>query len=54
MKIEPSETPISAAKIQNRTCAMAGRIRWMPKLSTKTIASGASMTAHFSGLTNSA
>ena len=50
MKIELSEIPITAAKTQNRICAMAGRMRWMPKLSTKTNASGESMTAHFSGV----
>ena len=53
MKIEPSDRPISAAKIQNITCAVAGRMRSMPKLSTNTIASGARMTTHFTGLTNS-
>ena len=52
MKIEPSERPINAAKIQNSTCAMAGRNRSMPKLSTSTNANGESMIAHFSGLTN--
>ena len=52
MKIEPSESPISAAKIQNSICAVAGRMRSMPKLSTNTSASGASITTHFSGLTN--
>ena len=47
MKIEPSEMPISAAKTQNRICAVAGRMRSMPKLSTKTNASGESMTSPF-------
>ena len=50
-KIEPSDSPISAAKIQNIICAVAGRMRSMPKLSTNTIASGASMITHLSGLT---
>ena len=51
MKIEPSEMPISAANSQNSICDVAGRIRSMPKLSTKTSASGDSMITHFSGLT---
>ena len=44
--------PISAANTQNRICAVEGARRLMPAEITNTIASGASMNSHFSGLTN--
>ena len=51
-KMDDSEMPISAENAQNRSCAVAGFRRLMPKEMTNTIASGARMKTHFSGLTN--
>ena len=50
MKIELSERPITAAKAQNTSCAVAVLIRLMPKLSASTKPSGASAITHISGL----
>ncbi len=44
---------MSAANSQNSSCAVAGRMRSIPKLNSSTNASGASMNSHFIGLTNS-
>ena len=51
-KIDDSEMPISAENTQNSICAVAGLSRLMPNEMANTIASGASMNTHFSGLTN--
>jgi hypothetical protein len=50
MKIEASESPISAAKIQNVVCAALTLILRMRAPINKTTPSGASMITHWSGL----
>ena len=50
-KIDDSEMPISAENTQNSIWAVAGCSRLMPAEITNTIASGARMNSHFSGLT---
>ena len=51
-KIDDNDTPISAENTQNSICAVAGARRLMPAEMTNTMASGARMNSHFSGLTN--
>ena len=51
-KIEDSEMPISAENTQNSIWAVDGARRLMPAEITNTMASGARMNSHFSGLTN--
>src|SRR3954470_20283749 len=51
-KIDDSEIPIKAENTQNSIWAVAGRSRSMPAEITNTMASGARMNSHFSGLTN--
>ena len=50
-KIDDSEMPISAANAQNSSWAVAGLSRLMPNEIANTMASGARMNSHFSGLT---
>ena len=51
MKIEESESPITAAKTRKKSRAVAGCIRCTIAESPNTKASGASMMTHLSGLT---
>ena len=51
-KIQEIDRPISAAKSQKTTCAVASDMRLSPAQKAKTTASGANMITHLSGEVN--